>query len=126
MNAIYRVTKKQLKKDLRNSKQAALFLSAQKKVLELITQDTPLPEVLKQLALTIEEQTQGILCSILLLKEETRLCYAAAPSLPEEYNQAIDGIEIGPRVGSCGTAAYRRNAVFVMDIATDQIGRAHV
>mgnify|MGYP006146052843 CR=1 FL=1 len=39
----------------------------------------------------------------------------AAPSLPEEFNRAIDGLEIGEGRGSCGTAAYRRERVVVED-----------
>ena len=45
----------------------------------------------------------------------------AAPSLPEAYTKAIDGVRIGPKVGSCGTAAHRREAVFVADIMTDPL-----
>jgi PAS domain S-box-containing protein len=33
----------------------------------------------------------------------------------------MDGIEIGPAVGSCGTAAYIRQPVMVRDIATDPL-----
>ena len=47
------------------------------------------------------------------------LRYAAAPNLPEEYRAATDGRAIGPDVGSCGTAAYLRQPVFVSDIASD-------
>ncbi|EOB3573889.1 sensor domain-containing diguanylate cyclase [Vibrio vulnificus] len=39
-----------------------------------------------------------------------------APNLPDFYNQAIEGIEIGQRVGSCGAAAYSGKSVVVSDI----------
>lgn len=52
------------------------------------------------------------------------LRHGAAPSLPGFYNEAIDGIEIGPAGGSCGTAAYRRRPVAVADIATDPLWAA--
>ena len=45
----------------------------------------------------------------------------AAPSLPDSYAKAIDGVRIGPKAGSCGTAAYRRKAVVVADIMTDPL-----
>src|SRR5262249_52033307 len=62
------------------------------------------------------------LCSILLLDEDGRhLRHAAAPSLPAEYMAAIDGREIGPRVGSCGTAAHYGHAIVVTDIETDPL-----
>src|SRR6185369_1291729 len=38
-----------------------------------------------------------------------------------EYLRAIDGASIGPCAGSCGTAAFRREAVFVADIASDPL-----
>jgi len=43
----------------------------------------------------------------------------AAPGLPEGYNRIVDGLRIGPRVGSCGSAAYKREPVFATDIASD-------
>jgi len=49
------------------------------------------------------------------------LRHGAAPRLPAEYTSAIDGASIGPAVGSCGTAAYTRKAVYVADIATDPL-----
>src|SRR4029078_5701057 len=45
--------------------------------------------------------------------------HGAAPSLPDEYNKAIDGIVIGPNVGSCGTAACEGRAVYATDVASD-------
>jgi diguanylate cyclase (GGDEF)-like protein len=49
------------------------------------------------------------------------LRHGAAPSLPDAYVKAVDGLRIGPNVGSCGTAAYRREAVIVADIMTDPL-----
>lgn len=70
----------------------------------------------------IEHQKPGALCSILLLDEEGKhLLCGAAPSLPDSYNQIIHGIEIGEGVGSCGTAAFRRQRVVVEDIYTDPL-----
>jgi PAS domain S-box-containing protein len=61
-----------------------------------------------------------MLCSIFLLDEDgLHLRYGVAGSLPEAYRAAVDGICIGPNVGSCGTAAYLRQPVFVSDIASD-------
>ena len=63
-----------------------------------------------------------MLCSILLLDADgIHLRHGAAPSLPPEYCDAIDGVTIGPNVGSCGTAAYRREPVIVEDTATDPL-----
>ena len=63
-----------------------------------------------------------MLGSILLMDADgKRLRHGAAPSLPQAYCEAIDGAEIGPCAGSCGTAAYTGTPVFVSDIATDPL-----
>src|SRR6202041_519135 len=68
----------------------------------------------------IEDHRTGMVCSISLLDEDgLPLRYGVAASLPEAYRAATDGICIGPNVGSCGTAAYLRQPVFVSDIASD-------
>src|SRR5262249_58242587 len=59
-------------------------------------------------------------CSVLLL-EGGRLRDGAGPSLPATYRRAIDGVTIGPEVGSCGAAAYHRRPVVVRDIAADPL-----
>ncbi len=110
-----------LARDISQRKQDEALLEGQKRILELIIQGEPLPHVLTVLCRTIEELAQGeMLASVLLLDADgVHLRHGAAPSLPESYNQAVDGIAIGPSVGSCGTAAYRREPIYVSDIASD-------
>ena len=98
-------------------------LSGQSGVLERIVTGDPLPEVLEALVLMIEQRSgDGVLGSILLLDDDgVHLRHGAAPSLPAEYNAAIDGVAIGAKVGSCGTAAYRGEQVIVEDIASDPL-----
>jgi PAS domain S-box-containing protein len=107
--------------DITERKRAELALSSEKAILEKIALRAPLHEVLEQLALSVEAQTDsGMLCSVLLADASgRRLLHGAAPSLPPAYNAAINGIEIGPDVGSCGSAAFERRPVFVTDIASD-------
>jgi signal transduction histidine kinase len=70
----------------------------------------------------VEELASGALSSILLLDPKAnRLRHGAAPSLPIKYTEAIDGLVIGPCVGSCGSAAYRAEPVIVSDIASDPL-----
>ena len=102
--------------------QALLLLDGQRKVLDMIASGRALRETLTELAHFLEHQSPDILCSILLLdRDGEHVRHGAAPSLPDAYNQAIDGLRIGPDAGSCGTAAFRREAVFVQDIATDPL-----
>lgn len=96
------------------------LLRAENRILELAARNVALEEVLELLAVSAEQLVgDGVLCSILLLDEAGRhLLHGAAPSLPAPYNEAIHGIEIGPEVGSCGTAATTGCEVIVRDIAT--------
>ena len=96
------------------------LLVVQAQVLETLSGDASLKEMLDVFARTIERQSGDMLCSILLLEGDT-LRHGAAPSLPEEYSRAIDGATIGPVAGSCGTAAFTRQTVIVSDIATDPL-----
>ncbi|MGH6692388.1 MAG: GAF domain-containing protein, partial [Gammaproteobacteria bacterium] len=94
----------------------------QNRILELIATGAPLADALGELMVAVEAQAPGMLCSILVPDDdEARLRTGAAPSLPETYNRAVDGVAIGPAVGSCGTAAYRKEQVIVTDIATDPL-----
>jgi two-component system, cell cycle sensor histidine kinase and response regulator CckA len=91
-------------------------------ILELISKGVSLEDTLNALVDYIESNSQGIICSVLLLDEEgLKLRHCAAPSLPEDYTNNIDGLEIGPDVGSCGTAAYKNKTVIVTDIANDPL-----
>jgi formate hydrogenlyase transcriptional activator len=88
--------------------------------LKMILLGAPLNEVLTTITRLIEAHSTRMLCSIFLLDEDgLHLRYGVAASLPEAYRAATDGICMGPDVGSCGTAAYLRQPVFVSDIASD-------
>lgn len=104
----------------REARKAEALLTDEKAVLESIASGAPLPDILAALCRRIEARLPGALCSVLLV-EEGRVRHGAAPSLPEAYNRAIDGAAIGPKVGSCGTAAYAGKPVIVSDIAADPL-----
>src|SRR5262245_15848387 len=88
----------------------------------MLASSAPLGEILAAIVRLIEEQALGTIASILLLDETgTRLRHGAAPGLPAEYSRAIDGIAIGPKSGSCGTAAFTGRPVYTRDIATDPL-----
>ena len=98
------------------------FIAGQNLILEKIASGADLAEVLASLVRLIEAQSGGMLCSILLLHEDgVHLRHGAAPSLPESYIKAIDGLSIGPNAGSCGTALYFGRPVVVTDILTDAL-----
>jgi PAS domain S-box-containing protein len=98
------------------------LLEGQHRVLELIARGAPMQRSLDLLLELIEAESPGMLCSILLLDPDgLHLRHASAPRLPAEYTNCIDGAAIGPKVGSCGTAAYLGERVIVEDIATDAL-----
>jgi GAF domain-containing protein len=95
------------------------FERGQREVLELIASGAPLAEQLEQIVLLIEAQAPNMLCSILLLdRERNTLHTGAAPHLPLDFVQAIEGASIGATAGSCGAAAFRNETIIVEDIAT--------
>ena len=86
-------------------------------VLEALSTEAPLSTVLALIVRLMETEDPTALCSLLLIDEDgKRLRHGAAPNLPDFYNQAIDGLEIGDGVGSCGTAAFTGQRVIAEDI----------
>ncbi|MEU4805384.1 GAF domain-containing protein [Actinosynnema sp. NPDC023587] len=102
-------------------KHAQRLMTEHRALLEQIARRAPLTEVLDGMARCIENLApEELLVSVLLADPDgLHLRHGAAPSLPDFYNRAIDGIATGDGVGSCGTAAHRREPVIVTDIATD-------
>lgn len=77
---------------------------------------------LESLIRLIEAVNPGMWGSVLLLDDDgLTLRHGAAPNLPEQYCRLIDGEQIGPAAGSCGTAVFRRSRVVVSEIATDPL-----
>lgn len=99
------------------------LIEGQKQALELALQGAPLAEILDVMVRAVEgSSVNGVLASFLLFDPHIGcLKHAAAPSLPSRYTEAIDGIAIGPRAGSFGTAAYTRETVIVADIQHDPL-----
>jgi PAS domain S-box-containing protein len=109
--------------DIDNRKRTEMLVAGQKHALELAASGSSLSDVLEVLTDTIEARSNGeVLASVLLLDADgTHLRHCAGSSLPASYIQIVDGVEIGPTVGSCGTAAWRGQTVIVSDTATDPL-----
>ncbi|MHB1198786.1 MAG: PAS domain-containing sensor histidine kinase [Polaromonas sp.] len=108
--------------DITERKAAEDFALAQEQVLALIAGGTALPQSLEAIVRLVEKSSPGSLCSILLLQGQV-LRHGAAPSLPDSYNQAIDGLQIGDGAGACGTVAFRKQPVVVEDAERDPLMR---
>jgi len=86
-------------------------------VLELLAHSAPLATILEAIVQGVEQESPDMLCSISLLDSEGKhLLTGAAPSLPDFFSAALNGIEIGIGAGSCGTAAFTGQRVIVEDI----------
>jgi signal transduction histidine kinase len=97
-----------------------LLRRGETELLEMMARDAPLQLTLSALARLMETQVDGLTCTLVLLDPDgRRISGAIGPGMPAEYLKAHEGVEIGPAVGSCGTALYLREPVIVTDIATD-------
>ena len=108
--------------DISDRKLAESLLASQHNILELIAKGEPLTDILETLLKTMESYLTGAVCSITLCRDG-RLCEVTAPSLPQNYATALAGanLPIAEGVGSCGTAAFRRELVLVSDIDNDPL-----
>ena len=109
-------------RELRRRKRAQALVESHRAVLERVAGGAPLTETLEALVRLIEQNSPGTIGSILLLDEEgTHLRHGAGSGLPAAFVAAVDGAAIGERAGSCGTAAFRGEAVIVEDVETDPL-----
>jgi PAS domain S-box-containing protein len=104
--------------DITERKQAESFIRNTSDILQMIASGEPSYDIYDAIALMYEARHPGMRCSMLELRGN-KLKHGGAPSLPKEYCDAVDGLEVGPDVGSCGTSTYTGKRVLVEDIATD-------
>ncbi len=103
--------------DITEKKQYEIIYNDNKNLLEYIAIENSLQKVLDKIVYLAEKRNPEISCSILLLDETKQyLITGSAPSLPKFYTDAINGVEIGEKVGSCGSAAYKKERVIVENI----------
>ncbi len=104
-------------RDITEKKQYEIIYEDNEKLLSSIAIERKLETILHSIIFLAEKRSPKILCSILLLDEEKKhLSKGFAPSLPAFYNEAILGVAIGEKIGSCGAAAYKKERVIVEDI----------
>lgn len=101
--------------------QLKLLLDAQQSIIANIALSSDLETCLTSMCLSIERvlDTPDAMSSI-LLNGDGKLTRGAAPNLPVAYSEAIEGMDIGPNVGSCGTAMFTKEQVIVSNIQKDE------
>jgi len=115
---VYRINSK-LGLNLKELKNIHKREQARNYVLDLLFKDAPLTDILEAIVKSIEAEDPSSLCSILLMDDDGKhLNVGAAPSLPDFYNTAINGLAIGYNVGSCGATAHLGKRTVVDNILT--------
>lgn len=104
-------------RDISERKQVEFRERTRLAILEKMASGAALPSLLDAIVTFVEQNSPGALCSILVANDDcTRLHHGAAPSLPDFYNAAVNGLRIKEGKGSCGTAAFLKKRVIVEDI----------
>ena len=108
--------------DVTGTQRAEDLRAGQERLLEMMARGVPLYDTLHKLVQLVESQSDGVLCTVMLLDEDgVHMHCVCCPSLPPSYAALLEGMAIGPGVGSCGTAMHRREAVVVSDIEHDPL-----
>jgi len=102
-------------------KKAETLLAGENRILEMVATGKPLADILGELCRLVDSISTDSMATMLLVDSANCLRIGAAPRLPNDFMSLIDGIKIGPKVGSCGTAAYLKQQVIVTDIEVDPL-----
>ncbi len=93
--------------------------SLQQLILGALADEVPITEIADRLCRRVEQIAPDVVCSLLHVDAEGLVHPLGGPSLPDDYSRALDGIAIGPNVGSCGTAAFYGKPILAIDLDTD-------
>jgi diguanylate cyclase (GGDEF)-like protein/PAS domain S-box-containing protein len=93
--------------------------SLQQLIMAALADEMPIAEIADRLCRRVEQIAPDVVCSLLHVDAEGLVHPLGGPSLPEDYSRALDGVAIGPDVGSCGSAAYHGEPVLSIDLDTD-------
>ncbi|RXH19276.1 EAL domain-containing protein [Bradyrhizobium guangzhouense] len=105
-----------LVEDITESRQ---LRSLQQLIMSALADEVPITEIADRLCRRVEEIAPDVVCSLLHVDAAGLIHPLGGPSLPADYSRALDGIAIGPNVGSCGTAAFYGEPVLAEDLDTD-------
>jgi len=106
-----------ISRDITRQKHDELMQSLQTRVLDQVVRGEAQDIILHTIVQQLDELAPDMTSSVLLLDRERRhLQVAAVQGLPQFYNDAIQGLEIGEGVGSCGHAAATGELTIVSNI----------
>ena len=109
-------------RDVTEHHEAARAQRSETRLLELIASEAPIPEVLRALAVSVEEQLDDTLCTVLLAEGpagDMIFRHGASPGMPAGYQAALDGRSIPDDPSPCGLSARSQSPVLVADLMAD-------
>ena len=108
-----------MRQEMRSRKKAEKYEYFRSHTLEMLTDGSCLSNVLSAIVLGVEQLNSAMRCSIWLLDNEGKyFIRGIAPSLPEFYITAFEGLEIRSKIGAFGMAVSTGELVIIEDITT--------
>ena len=108
--------------DITERKRSESLAAGERRVFERITGNVNLTDTLEAISEAAERVTPDALCAVTLyLAESNALRHAAGRRLPHALVEALDGIEVGPRNGSCAAAIFLQRQVIVAEVSRDAL-----
>src|ERR1700733_13553993 len=93
--------------------------SLQQLIMSALADEVSITDIADRLCRRVEEIAPDVVSSLLYVDAGGLLHSLGGPSLPEDYSQALNGLAIGPDIGSCGSAAFYGTPVLAIDLDTD-------
>jgi diguanylate cyclase (GGDEF)-like protein len=104
----------------KEAERVQLLVTSHNEVHDLIARGVPLRDVLVEVLESVERYDPSVKATLLMLDPTSRTLHSGlGPSLPPEYLAGIDGVVIGPNVGTCGAAAWSGQLTLTPNIAED-------
>jgi diguanylate cyclase (GGDEF)-like protein/PAS domain S-box-containing protein len=93
--------------------------SLQQLIMSALADEIPITDIADQLCRRVEEIAPDVVSSLLHIDAAGLVHPLGGPSLPDDYSRSLDGVAIGPDIGSCGSAAFSGKEALAIDIDTD-------
>jgi PAS domain S-box-containing protein len=100
---------------------AVSLLAATKRILEMIAAGASLTDILTNLCTAIDAQRPDMMSTVMLMDPDGQLWPVASPRVPSGWTRTLGPLMIGPHMGSCGTAVFRKERVIISDITSDPL-----
>ena len=98
------------------------ILNMQQEVLSLTVQEVQTQLILDKICNMLEALLPNAVASLMLKEADSHIYVKAAPTIPQEGWDALNGIQPGPHSGSCGNAVFQGKPQYITDVLTDERG----